>query len=103
MAEQRHRKSRPDDPSGPDELATEELLRAAIAAPSMHNAQPWRLCVANSGTTIEIFADPDRMLTVSDPHGRAAYIGCGAALLNLLVLIALVLMVWEPGAPHLPY
>jgi hypothetical protein len=26
----------------------------------------------------------------------------GAALLNLLVIVAVVLMVWEPGA-HLPY
>lgn len=63
----------------------DELLRAAIAAPSLHNAQPWRLRVKSAGTTIEMFADPDRMLPVSDPQGRAAYIGCGAALLNVRV------------------
>lgn len=67
------------------DLAIDDLLRAAIAAPSLHNAQPWRLRVKNAGTTIEIFADPDRMLPVIDPHGRAAFIGCGAALLNLRV------------------
>lgn len=65
--------------------AIDELLRAAIAAPSLHNAQPWRLLVKNAGTTIEMFADPDRMLPVTDPQGRAVYIGCGAALLNLRV------------------
>jgi hypothetical protein len=63
----------------------DELLRAAIAAPSLHNSQPWRLRVTNAGSTIEIFVDPDRNLPVSDPQGRAAYIGCGAALLNLRV------------------
>jgi hypothetical protein len=105
MAEQRHRESRSDSPSKPSELATDELLRATIAAPSMHNTQPWRLCVANSGTTIEIFVDPDRMLTVSDPHGRAAYIGCGAALLNLRVAAAAiglradVALTPDPGQP----
>lgn len=66
----------------------EELLRAAIAAPSLHNAQPWRLRVRNAGATIEIFADPDRNLPVSDPQGRACYIACGAALLNLRVAAA---------------
>ena len=63
----------------------EELLRAAIAAPSLHNSQPWRLRLKNAGTTIEIFADTDRNLPVSDPQGRAGYIACGAALLNLRV------------------
>ena len=66
----------------------DELLRSAIAAPSLHNSQPWRLRVTNAGATIEIFADPDRTLPVSDPKGRAACIGCGAALLNLRVAAA---------------
>ena len=66
----------------------DELLRAAIAAPSLHNSQPWRLRVRNAGRTIEISADPDRSLPVSDPQGRAGYIGCGAALLNLRVAAA---------------
>lgn len=87
------------------ELAIHEILRAAVAAPSMHNAQPWRLCVANAGRTIAVFADPDRMLGVSDPQGRAAYIGCGAALLNLRVaaadagLRADVALTPDPGQP----
>jgi nitroreductase len=44
--------------SKPSDQVNNELLRAAIAAPSLHNARPWRLRVKNTGTTIEIFADP---------------------------------------------
>jgi nitroreductase len=65
-----------------------DVVRAAIAAPSLHNSQPWRLRVTDSGSRIELFADPARMLPVSDPHGRAAYLACGAALLNLRVAAA---------------
>ncbi len=63
-----------------------ELLDAATAAPSMHNTQPWRFKVSQD--TIELRADPDRMLQVSDPAGRAVHIACGAALLNLRVAAA---------------
>ena len=89
----------------PSELVTGNLLRAAIAAPSLHNAQPWRLRVRDAGATIELFADADRMLPVTDPQGRAAYIGCGAALLNLSVaasaksLRADVALTPDPGLP----
>lgn len=106
MIEQGHRDRR-SGPSGSGELAIQEILRAAIAAPSMHNAQPWRMCVANAGTTIAMFGDPDRMLAVSDPQGRAAYIGCGAALLNLRVAAAAaglradVALTPDPGQPLL--
>ena len=80
-----------------------DLVLAAIAAPSLHNSQPWQLRVRNSGSAIEgsaiegsaiegsaieLFADPARMLPVSDPRGRAAYLACGAALLNLRVAAA---------------
>jgi hypothetical protein len=64
---------------------TDELLRAATAAPSMHNTQPWRFRVRHHSSTIELWADPARMLPVADPHGRAVHIACGAALFNLRV------------------
>lgn len=91
--------------SNASDVVSDELLRAVIAAPSLHNAQPWRLRVKNAGTTIEMFADADRMLPVSDPQGRAAYIGCGAALANLRVaaaaksLQAHVAVTPDPGQP----
>jgi nitroreductase len=54
----------------------------------MHNTQPWRFCVSRATQTIELHADPSRMLRFSDPHGRAVHIACGAALLNLRVAVA---------------
>jgi hypothetical protein len=46
----------------------------------MHNTQPWRFRIRHQSSTIELWADPARMLPVADPHGRAAHIACGAAL-----------------------
>ncbi len=85
MIEDARRSGPPDDSADPGDLVIDELLRAAVAAPSMHNTQPWRLQLPRTGTTIEMFADPTRMLPVSDPHGRAAHIACGAALFNMRV------------------
>jgi nitroreductase len=77
-------------PAGTGELSqrlVEELLAAATAAPSMHNTQPWRFRVSQDA--IELRADPERMLPVADPAGRAVHIACGAALLNLRLAAAI--------------
>ena len=66
----------------------DELIRAAVAAPSMHNTQPWRFRVDETGPTIELYADADRQLGYGDPQGRAVHIACGAALLNLRLAAA---------------
>ena len=71
----------------PEQL-TGRLLRAAAAAPSMHNTQPWRFRVSDPGRTIELRADPARQLPYGDPDGRAAHIACGAALFNLRLAAA---------------
>ncbi len=65
-----------------------DIVRAVIAAPSLLNSQPWHLRIAKSESTIELWVDPSRILPVSDPGGRAAYLACGAALLNLRVAAA---------------
>ncbi len=62
------------------------LMHAAVAAPSMHNAQPWRF--RRHGDALEVYADPTRGLPVGDPSSRNGYIGCGAALLNLRLAAA---------------
>ncbi|MDX6263349.1 MAG: hypothetical protein QOH84_5037 [Kribbellaceae bacterium] len=57
------------------------LLAAAVAAPSMHNTQPWRFEV--NGTVIDVFLDGSRALPTEDPTGRAMRIAAGAAVFNL--------------------
>jgi nitroreductase len=94
----------PDFP--PPDVIT-ELLRAATLAPSMHNTQPWRFRILRADQTIELYADPSRMLKYADPHGRAVHIACGAALFNLRMAAAVagrgpvVRLFPEPGQPLL--
>ena len=84
-----------------------QILHAATLAPSMHNTQPWRFHVEQCTETIKLFADPERMLPRSDPHGRAVHIACGAALFNLRVAAAvagrqaMVRLLPEPAEPLL--
>jgi nitroreductase len=58
-------------------------LRAAVAAPSVYNTQPWLFRVTER--EIELYADQTRRLDVVDPRGRELMISVGAALFNLRV------------------
>ncbi|MFD0033097.1 Acg family FMN-binding oxidoreductase [Streptomyces sp. NPDC055059] len=64
------------------------LVEDAVAAPSMHNAQPWRFTFKAEAALLELHGDPDRTMPRSDPDLRALHLGCGAALLNLRVSAA---------------
>jgi nitroreductase len=75
-------------PGCPPPAVIAELLRMAALAPSMHNTQPWRFGFVRASQTIELYADPSRMLAHSDPNGRAVHIACGAALFNLRLAAA---------------
>jgi nitroreductase len=66
--------------------ALRECLEAAVAAPSIHNSQPWRFRVS-AGGGIDVYVDRSRRLSVIDPQGRGALISVGAALFNLRVAI----------------
>lgn len=61
----------------------DECVRAATAAPSIHNTQPWlfRLC----DDTIDVLVDRSRQLTTLDPDGREMILSVGAAAFNLRV------------------
>lgn len=68
-----------------DEKTVTALVAEATAAPSMHNAQPWRFRFVAGERLLQLRADPDRAMPRSDPGNRALHIGCGAALFNLRV------------------
>jgi nitroreductase len=76
-----------DEPTGSQELgdaAEADLVacvQAAIAAPSVHNSQPWRFRIRDGG--IDVLADWNRRLEVIDPCGRELLISVGAAVFNL--------------------
>ncbi|WP_055529613.1 Acg family FMN-binding oxidoreductase [Streptomyces graminilatus] len=78
-----------------DEKTVITLVAEATAAPSMHNAQPWRFRYRTDERSVLLCADPGRAMPRSDPDNRALHIGCGAALLNLRVAAAHVGLVPE--------
>ncbi len=77
----------------PDPFDIRRLLRAAQAAPSILNTQPWVLRVV-ADDRIQLRAEPgrdpegrERHLKVTDGRGREMIISCGAALFNLVLAI----------------
>ena len=54
-----------------DATALETLMAAAVAAPSIHNTQPWRFRLNPATRSIEVRADRRRVLPLADPDGRA--------------------------------
>ena len=84
-------------------VALRECLQAAIAAPSIHNSQPWRFRLTGDGV-VDIHIDRSRRLTVLDPRGREALISVGAAVFNLRVAMLAggrtpMLRLLPPGGP----
>ncbi|MFD7708320.1 Acg family FMN-binding oxidoreductase [Streptomyces sp. NPDC059785] len=83
-----------------DAATLQNLVSAAVAAPSVHNTQPWRFRLAADTMTLEIRAAADRGLRHMDPLGRALHLSAGCALLNLRVAVAH--FGWEPVTRLLP-
>ncbi len=78
----------------------QSAVSAAVRAPSLHNSQPWRFALRSD--TVEVRADPLRMLAVADPAGWGLRLSCGAATYNLCLAFAVsgtpVEVEWLPDA-----
>ncbi|AXE83226.1 Acg family FMN-binding oxidoreductase [Streptomyces atratus] len=66
-----------------DAATVESLLTAAVAAPSIHNTQPWRFRLDPDSQALEVRSAPERTLPLTDPMHRAQYLSVGAAVFNL--------------------
>ncbi|GAA1255423.1 Acg family FMN-binding oxidoreductase [Streptomyces javensis] len=84
-----------------DAAILEKLISAAVAAPSIHNTQPWRYRLNPDTVTLEVRAAPERALRYADPMGRALSVSAGAAVFNLRVAVAH--FGWDPVVQLLPY
>ena len=82
-------------------VATEVIQKAvesACRAPSLHNSQPWRWVAG--GDVVDLFADPQRMVTSTDSSGREAIISCGAVLDHFRA--AMVAVGWDTDVDEFP-
>jgi nitroreductase len=87
-------------PAPLDEATVQDIVRDASAAPSMHNAQPWRFRYRRATRVFELRPDLHRAMAHADPIARALHVGCGAALFNLRVATAH--RGWHPDTLVLP-
>ncbi|MEE6179741.1 Acg family FMN-binding oxidoreductase [Mycobacterium sp. 050134] len=76
----------------------EKAVELACRAPSLHNSQPWRWVAG--GPTVDLFADPHRIVVSADGSGRQSIISCGAVLDHFRVAMAAV--GWETGVDAFP-
>ena len=73
-----------DGPDRPGQ-ALRDCLAAAVAAPSIHNTQPWLF--RPRGDVIDVLVDRSRQLPTLDADGREMFVSVGAAVFNLRVAV----------------
>jgi hypothetical protein len=66
--------------------ALESAARASLRAPSVFNTQPWKWRI--TADALELSADPERRLGVTDAEGRLLLLSCGGALHHARVSLA---------------
>jgi nitroreductase len=78
-----------------------DAVNAAIAAPSLHNAQPWRFRLDPATDTVQVRADRTRAPKIADPNGWGLRVACGAAAYNMTLAFAVagrpVDVAWLPA------
>ncbi len=62
------------------------LLRYAVLAPSVNNAQPWSFRIGTN--EVEVFVDYSRRLPAVDPNDRELLLSVGAAIMNFRIAAA---------------
>jgi nitroreductase len=74
---------------GTGDVVPDETLRvcllAAMAAPSIHNTQPWLFRLQQGA--VEVLVDRRRHLGSLDPTGREMHVSVGAAVFNLVLAL----------------
>ncbi|MBT2430227.1 hypothetical protein J7F02_32715 [Streptomyces sp. ISL-112] len=83
-----------------DATAVRTLLAAAVAAPSIHNTQPWRFGLDADNGSVEVRAAVGRRLPMTVPDLRARHLSVGATVFNLRVAAAH--LGWVPVVRLLP-
>ena len=82
----------------PDSEVIRDAVTLACHAPSLHNSQPWRWVAA--GATVHLWADPHRLVYVSDHSGRELILSCGVVLDHLRVAMAAA--GWDSATKRFP-
>ncbi len=81
-----------------DTEVIKDAVRLACRAPSLHNSQPWRFVLADG--VLDLFADPDRVVLITDKSGREALLSCGAVLDH--VRVAMAAAGWQAKVDRFP-
>ncbi|BBZ45372.1 Acg family FMN-binding oxidoreductase [Mycobacterium parmense] len=82
----------------PDPEVFRDAVMLAGRAPSLHNSQPWRWVAR--GASLQLWADPSRLMPATDRSGRELILSCGAALDHLRVAMAAA--GWDSITKRLP-
>ena len=95
------------DERRPDAGSVRAALSLALAAPSVHNSQPWQwrwdaehASDAQGVHAIDLYADRSRWLRATDPRGTDLLVSCGVALHHARVAFAAE--GWSVDAQYLP-